>query len=392
MPFIDPRDIDLAKVLIRHSVKAKKDDLVYIQAFGLETGGLAHAIAEEAMRAGAAPYIELVDTETQRSFLHNASESVMKRRAKLEKAMMKDATCYIGIRGGNNIFETADVSAKQNALYAKHIRQPVHFEERVKRTRWCVLRYPNSGMAQLSREPRETFAEFYYRVCTVDYAKMDRAAQPLKKLMERTDEVHITGVGTDLRFSIKKIPVIPCSGSHNIPDGECFTAPVKKSINGTVHYNADTVWEGTPFEQIRLQFKDGKVVDAKAANRDQTRQLNKILDRDAGARYVGEFALGYNPFITAPMRDILFDEKIGGSFHMALGQAYEDADNGNRSSIHWDMVCIQTPSYGGGEIHFDGKLIRKNGQFVPAALKKLNPEAFGAKGTARKPRARAKKK
>lgn len=376
MAIHDARDRDLAKVLVGHSVKAKKGELVYIEAVGLDTAGLAQAIAEEVARVGAAPHIALVEPEHRRSFMINANEAVMKRLSDFELLQMKDAQCFIGIRGAQNIFEYSDVPRKQLSLYNKTIVQPVHMNQRVRHTRWCVLRYPNASMAQLSQSSRTAFAEFYYRVCTLDYAAMAKAVKPLRDLMAKTDRVTITGPGTNLEFSIKGIGVIPCTGTHNIPDGECFTAPVRDSINGTVQFNTPTVYEGAPFDNIQLTFEKGKVIKAVGASKDQTARLNKLLDQDEGARYVGEFAIAFNPFILQPMRDILFDEKIAGSFHMALGNAYDDADNGNRSSIHWDMVCIQRPDYGGGEIAFDGKVIRKDGQFVPKNLAGLNPEAF----------------
>lgn len=372
----DSRDQELARLLIKHSVKAQKGDLVFIDAVGLDTAGLAEAVLIETLKVGAAPYVHLSEPETSRKLLHAAGEESMKRLAKFEMLQMKDTQCYIGIRGAANIFESSDVPPRQLSLYNKIVRKPVHLDQRVRHTRWCVLRFPNASMAQLAQRPRETFADFYYKVCTLDYSKMERAVRALKTAMEKTDEVHFKGNGTDLRMSIKNIGVVPCTGSHNIPDGECFTAPVRKSVNGTVFFNTPTIWEGTPYENIKLIFKDGKIVEATAASKEQTTKLNRVLDQDEGARYVGEVAIAFNPFILHPMRDILFDEKIAGSFHMAMGQAYEDADNGNKSQVHWDMVCIQRKDYGGGEIYFDGKLVRKDGIFLPKSLQGLNREAF----------------
>ena len=157
----------------------------------------------------------------------------------------------------------------------------------------------------------------------------------------------------------------------NIPDGECFTAPVRDSINGKILFNASTIYRGTPFDDIHLTFEKGRVVAHECSNNEA---LGKILDSDEGARYIGEFALGFHPFIEKPMRDILFDEKIRGSLHLALGQAYEEADNGNRSSVHWDLVLLQEP---GGEIYFDDVLVRKDGKFVLPELAGLNPEVLG---------------
>ena len=141
-----------------------------------------------------------------------------------------------------------------------------------------------------------------------------------------------------------------------------------------IAFNTPTVYQGVSFNGVRLVFKKGRVVEASSESQAATRRLDEILDADAGARFTGEFALGFNPYILEPMRDILFDEKIAGSFHLTPGQAYDEADNGNRSQVHWDLVCIQRPEYGGGSIYFDGKLIRKDGLFVPKALQKLNPD------------------
>lgn len=371
---IDSRDRELAKLLVRYSTKTQPGDLVFIACSGMDALRLAAACAEEALAVGAAPYVQFVPPELQRETIRRASEEVFKQIGRFELRQMKAANVFIGIRGPENIFELRGVPPKQMELYSRYIVKPVHLEQRVKHTRWVVTRYPNAAMAQLAQMNTAEFADFYYRVCLANYARMARGAARLKALMETTDEVRIKGPDTDLTFSIRGIPAVPCCGEMNVPDGECFTAPVRTSVNGTVRFNAPTVWEGQAFENIWLRFKNGKVVDARAATSEQTKLLNRILDRDAGARYVGEFSIAFHPGILEPMRDILFDEKIAGSFHMALGQCYDEAPNGNRSAVHWDLVCIQRPDYGGGEIWFDGQLVRKDGLFTHKALKALNPE------------------
>jgi len=385
IPTIDPRDRQLADMLIRYSTKTKPGELVFIMAVGQSTLGLAQACAEAAAKANAAPYIQFVDPEMQRGFLLNASTKVFQRLAQFELKQMQDADVFIGIRGSDNVFELSDVPRKQMDLYAEHVSQPVHMKERLNNTRWCVLRYPNSSMAQMASQSRGSFADFYYRVCLVDYAKMARDVKPLQALMNKTDRVRLISPGTDIEFSIKGIPAIPCCGNMNVPDGECFTSPVKNSVNGQVTFNAPSLQEGNAFDNVMLRFEDGKIVEAKGADGTQTRRLNEIFDQDAGSRYLGEFALAFNPQILHPMRDILFDEKIAGSFHMAVGNAYEDADNGNRSRLHWDLVCIQRPDYGGGEVWFDGKLIRRDGEFLPEKLQGLNrPKAAVGKSAMKK--------
>jgi aminopeptidase len=226
-------------------------------------------------------------------------------------------------------------------------------------------------MAQLANTSLEAFEDFYFDVCCLDYGKMSLAMDPLVALMEKTDRVRLVAPGTDLTFSIQGIPAIKCCGLRNIPDGEVYTAPVRDSVNGRITYNTPSVYQGFTYENVSFTFEKGKIVSATA---NHTEKINQLLDTDEGARYVGEFALGVNPFVTKPMKDTLFDEKIMGSFHFTPGQAYTIADNGNRSAIHWDLVLIQTPAWGGGELWFDDVLIRQDGRFVLPALEALNPE------------------
>jgi aminopeptidase len=209
----------------------------------------------------------------------------------------------------------------------------------------------------------------------VDYGKMSKAMDPLASLMAKTDRVRIVGPGTDLAFSIKGIPPIKCDGHRNIPDGEVYTAPVRNSIDGEITYNTPSIYESAVYDKIHLVFKNGKIIRADCAG-DGT-QLNKIFDTDPGARYVGEFSFGINPNIRKPMKDTLFDEKIFGSIHLTPGQCYDEAPNGNKSAIHWDLVLIQTKEFGGGQIYFDDQLIRHDGLFVHPALKdKLSAKAL----------------
>jgi aminopeptidase len=372
----DPRDVQLAQVLCDHSLAIKPGEMVVIQCSGLDGLGLAGACVEEVARRGAAPFLHLVESQIQRRFLQAASDQVLARLARFELMQMKDADCFIGIRGPSNSFEISDVPADRMQAYSRLIVKPVHLKERVKNTRWVVVRYPNPAMAQLAQMSTEAFADFYYRSCLLDWKRMAKSVEPLKELMERTDQVRIQGPGTDLSFSIKGIPSVPCTGACNIPDGEVFTAPVRTSIHGVVQFNTPTLYDGVAFDNIRLEFAKGKVVAAQAGSPEQTARLEQILDRDKGARYIGEFAIGFHPEVLTPMRDILFDEKICGSFHMALGNSYDDASNGNESGVHWDLVCIQRPEWGGGTIEFDGVVIRRNGLFVLPELKPLNPASL----------------
>jgi aminopeptidase len=318
---------------------------------------------------GGVPLVSNYHAPVTRELLLQASDEQYAYDASIKMQEMQGVDVYIALRGAHNIFETSDVPGDRMQTAMTHYR-PVQ-DYRVQNTRWVVLRWPTSAMAQQAQMSTEAFEDFYFRVCTMDYSRMTVGMDSLKALMDKTDQVEIKGEGTDLRFSIKDIDGVTCGGLRNIPDGEVFSCPIKNTVEGVLQYNTPTVYQGSSFDHVRLVFEQGKIVEATSSN---TRRLNEILDTDAGSRYIGEFSLAFNPHITHAMRDILFDEKIAGSFHFTPGQAYEEADNGNRSLVHWDMVCIQTPEFGGGEVWFDGELIRKDGKFLPDDLQKLNPE------------------
>ncbi|MCK4659087.1 MAG: aminopeptidase [Phycisphaerae bacterium] len=368
---IDPRMTQLADVLINYSTEVKPGEKILIEAIDVPPE-ITCVLVEAARKAGADPLVTIKCNRVLRSLLINSSEEQLKLIAEVEAARMKQVQAYIGLRGTLNVSELSDVPEDKMKAYQSIWWRPVHGQIRVRETRWVVLRYPSEPMAQQAKMSTAAFEDFYFNVCTMDYHKMGVAMQPLRKRMHAADQVKLVGPGTKLSFSTKGIPAIACDGKLNIPDGEVFTAPVRDSVNGVIQFNTPTIYQGVPHENIRLEFENGKITGATSNN---TTHLSTVLDADEGARYVGEFALGVNPYITRPMLDILFDEKIAGSFHFTPGAAYEDeADNGNRSQIHWDMVCLQTEEAGGGEIWFDGELIRKDGLFVPDDLKPLNPE------------------
>jgi aminopeptidase len=370
----DPRRVQLAKTIVQHSCRLQRGETILIEAFDL-TDGLIHDIVEEAHAVGGIPQIYLRRTSLLRQLLMQGDEAQLRQLGEIELLQMKQAQAYVGLRASENLSELSDVPPAHMALFGKLVGKPVHTDWRVKKTKWVVLRYPNASMAQAANMSTTAFEEYFYNVCNVDYENMNEAIRPLVARMKKTDQVHIKGPGkTDLRFSIKDIGVIPCAGERNIPDGECFSAPVRDSVEGPIAYNTESLYQGTVFKDVVLTFEAGKVVKAEA---NETERINKILDQDEGARYVGEFSLGFNPMIREPIRDTLFDEKIAGSLHFTPGQAYEETDNGNRSQVHWDMVLIQRPEYGGGEVWFDGEMIRKDGRFVVPELEGLNPEKLG---------------
>ncbi len=368
----DPRVGKLAEILIGHSTQVQPGEKVLVEAYDIPDD-VVTAVVDTIAKAGGLPFVTVKRNAILRALYQNASEEQMRLTGELEQARMAAMDAYIGIRGSENSTELSDVPDEKMKLYRTLWWNPVHSQTRVPHTKWCVLRWPTPSMAQQAGMSTEAFEDFYFDVCTFDYGKLGPVIEPLKALMNRTDRVRLTGAGTDLRFSIKDIPTIPCTGSANIPDGEIFTAPVRDSAEGTIAFNTPTIYQGTAFEGITLKFEQGKIVEATSAGNTGT-ALNEILDSDEGARYIGEFSLGFNPYVLQPMRDILFDEKIAGSFHFTPGGAYDEAFNGNRSTVHWDMVFIQRPEFGGGEVYFDDVLIRKDGLFVPEDLLPLNPE------------------
>lgn len=366
---MDPRIQKLAHNLINYSCSLQPNEKVLIHVFGQSAYGLAKELVKEAYAAGAYPYVQIEDYKINRELMLSYKEEQLQIKQDLEMAQMKQMDAYIGIRASDNIAELSDIPQTQVQLYTLMSHDVLN--ERVNNTKWVVLRYPNNAMAQLANTSLDAFEDFYFDVCNLDYKKMSKAMDALVDLMNQTDKVHIVGKGTDLTFSIKDIPAIKCDGKCNIPDGEVYTAPVRTSVNGIITYNTPSVFQGFTYENICFTFKDGKIIEATS---NDTEKLNAILDIDEGCRYLGEFAIGVNPYILNPMKDTLFDEKIMGSIHLTPGRCYEDASNGNESTIHWDLVYIQTPAYGGGEIYFDDILIRKDGVFVLEELQCLNSE------------------
>jgi aminopeptidase len=368
---MDNRILQLAKVLVEYSCDVQKGERVLVNYDGDSAKPLVKQVIKEIYRRGGLPYVDIKDSSVSREILLGCTEEQLEFMSEYQMTLMKGMQAYIGIRASENASEHADVPTTQQNLYSKVLLPVLRY--RVDHTKWVVLRYPNPSMAQLANTSLESFEDLYFNVCNLDYGKMNRAMDPLEALMRKTDKVRLVGPGTDLSFSIKDIDVIKCSGERNIPDGEIYTAPVRDSVNGVISYNTPSEENGFTFENIVFEIKDGKIIKATANDNER---INELLDTDESARYFGEFAIGVNPYILNPMKDTLFDEKIAGSFHFTPGCAYDDADNGNRSAVHWDLVMIQRPEYGGGEIYFDDVLVRKDGLFVLPELEVLNPDSL----------------
>ncbi|MCL2228716.1 MAG: aminopeptidase [Firmicutes bacterium] len=361
----DPRLTKLAKNILEYSCKLEKGQSIIIEA-SARTRDLVVELVRQVYKIGAYPFVRLADEQVTREVLKGVTPELSKLMCEFAKPLFEHADAYISILSNRNSFETSDVPMDRKLSHMKYYGQPIHIDIRAAKHNWVLIEYPSPSMAQSAQMPYEAFEDFYFEVCTMDYGKMRKAMQPLKDLMERTDKVRIVAKDTDLTFSIKGQKACICSGESNIPDGEVFTSPIKDSINGQILFNTPSMRGGVLHDNIMFKFKDGKIIEATSSN---TKALTQELDTDEGARYIGEFALGVNPRITKPMNDTLFDEKIGGSLHMAVGNCIKETPNGNKSSVHWDIILR-----GIGfkcEIWFDDVLIRKDGKFLLKELKNL---------------------
>ena len=367
---LDARAKKLAGNLVNQSLKVKPGEKVLIETHGIDSPFVRELI-KAVYAAQGLPFVSLKLPEVDREIMKGCSEEQLKLMYQWEEARMLAMDCYIGVRFPENLYADSGVAYEKTELYNALYDRKLLMEVRCPTTRWVVLRYPTSAMAQAAQMSTEDFEDFYFGACCLDYVKMSKAMDPLKALLDRTDRVRITAPGTDLTFSIKGIGGVKCDGDCNIPDGEVYSAPVRDSVNGYITYNTGSMVDGFCFENIRFEFENGRIVKATA---NDTARLNAILDTDEGARYIGEFAMGVNPNVTRFMNETLFDEKIAGSLHFTPGNCCMGIENGNRSQIHWDLVLIQTPECGGGTIEFDGEVIRRDGRFVREDLLGLNPE------------------
>ena len=359
---------ELANMIVTYSISVNKGEKVLITTQSLETREFISYLIEEIYKCGGVPSVKINDPILGAQLSEGNTDERIDLLKKIQENEVELYDSFISIRYGMNDYESKNVSPEMTKKLSRALLKSSDI--RVNQRKCVLLNYPSlldsykAGM--ISRE----FQNFALDVMTVNYCNMNQVIQPLKELMDKTDKVRIVSPGTDLTFSIKGMKSVPCTGEKNIPDGELYSAPVRTSVNGTITYNTPSPYQGNVYNNVSLEFKDGKII--KATCNEDDKKLNEIFDTDEGARYVGEFSLGFNPKILYPMGDILYDEKILGSLHFTPGQAYKDCYNGNDSGIHWDMVLIQRKDYGGGEIYFDDVLIRKDGIFVLDELKPLN--------------------
>jgi len=362
---------NLVHILLNHSCMVNANDKVMIEAIDIPEEVIMYLL-DTLNQKKAIPLLNLKSQALMNRIAKNATPETFDLIAEMEINQMKQAQCFIGLRAVNNIYEMADVPADKKKIVLNHYIKPVHYAYRNNHLKWVYFRYPTPAMAQNASMSTQSFETYYFYTVIIDYRMLKEQMQPLAKLMENTNNVRIEAPNTDLSFSIKGMGCFGSAGEHNIPDGEVYSAPIKDSINGKILFNVDSVYYGTHFQNIQLEFNAGRIF--KAISKKNLERLIEILNMDEGARYIGEFAIGLNPFIDKPINDILFDEKMYGSIHLAIGNAYPNADNGNRSSIHWDLILNQRQEYGGGKLYFDDVLVKKNGLFVLPELEHLNAE------------------
>jgi len=358
----------LSSIIINDSLKVRRNEKVLIISDTDKPALLIKEFIKDISKNEGIPFVEILFPSIESLLLEKTTEERIKQISIIEEQKINNFDTFIYIKYTKNEFETIDIDPqilknKGNAL--EKINQT-----RVNERKWILLNYPSELDAYKAKMNTDKYFQYALEVMTVDYNQMKQDIVPLLKLMEKTDKVRILSPNTDLTFSIKDIPIIPCCGECNIPDGEIYTAPVKNSVNGIITYNVPSVYHGNMYHNIQLTFENGKIIQA--TSDDNNNRLNEIFNTDDGSRYVGEFSLGLNPKILHHVGNILYDEKIIGSLHFTPGSSYYNAYNGNNSAIHWDLVLIQRKEYGGGEIYFDDILIRKDGMFVLPELQHLN--------------------
>lgn len=360
----------LASNIVDYSLKVKENEKVLITYQSTSCTDLVKCLIEKIVNKKAIVFAKYVDPSITNLLKETATSKRIDIMRDYQKFELDHFDSFINIKYNYNDYESKNIDKKIRDEISKKTYD-IH-EKLVNNRKWVLFNYPSVVDSFKAKMKYDDFYNYSFDVMTFDYSKMSKDIEPLKRLMEKTKTVRIKGIGTDLSFSIKGMPAIPCAGEMNIPDGEIFTAPVKKSVNGKITYNTTSTYNGDTFSNISLTFKDGKIIEAVCDEESKNEKLGEIFSTDEGSRYVGEFALGLNPKIKEPMGDILFDEKIIGSIHFTPGAAYKECYNGNDSNIHWDLVLIQRKEYGGGELYFDDVLVRKDGLFVLEELKHLN--------------------
>ncbi len=354
---MDPRVEKLAEILVDYSVGVRKGDVVGI---GADIGGapLAQAVYRRVLQRGGFPRLKVYMPEISRVFFEEASDEQISTLLPIDLDEYKASQCLIRISAPANLAETANVEPEKQSARRRAMK-PASDWVMGGNVRWCGCNFPCHALAQKAEMSLSEYEDFVYGATNVDWAALSREQEEIKRLFDGGREVRLIGEGTDLTFSIEGRPGVNCDGHYNMPDGEVFYSPVEDSAEGYVTFSYPAIYMDREVEGVRLTFSRGKVVEARAAKNEEF--LLKMLDTDAGARRIGEFGIGTNHGIAKFTRDILFDEKIGGTIHLALGQSYPEAKGENDSAIHWDMIADLRR---GGEIRVDGRTVQRDGEFL----------------------------
>ncbi|MCK6461065.1 MAG: aminopeptidase [Planctomycetes bacterium] len=377
---MDARIRKLAQVLVRYSTAVRPKDVVVIRGSTV-AAPLATEVYREVLEAGGLPWVRLVPDTLSEIFFRHAKKEHLETLNPIEPSVLREANVTIGIWAGTNTKSLSRTDPAKQASISKTMRPLM--EEQMRRSglpakdprhlRWVGTLLPNDAAAQDAEMGILDYEEFVYRAGKLDqkdpvaaWKKLGASQQRLADRLEKGREMHITTPeGTDIRYGIRGRTWINCDGKNNFPDGEVFTGPIEDATEGVVKYSFPAVHGGREVRDITLRFKAGRVVDCSASHNEEF--LVKMLDQDKGARVLGELALGTNYSIKEYSKNTLFDEKIGGTYHAALGAAYPESGGTNKSGLHWDMVCDLRK---GGVVRVDGKVISKNGRFAEATWPK----------------------
>jgi len=353
----DPRIEQLADILVNYSTRVKPGDHVLIRSSPLARP-LIEAVYRLVVRNGGYPTLQLGFSSLSRIFFEEASEAQLDYLNPIQRFSVEQSNVMIAIDAPENSRELSGIDPVKLQRMSRTNR-PIQEHVMSGKVRWVICNYPTPSLAQDADMSVEDYADFLFGATNIDWRAASARMHRIKERFDAADEVRIVGPDTDITFSIKGRPGVVADGRHNMPDGEVFYAPHEATTRGTISFELPAIYGGREVQGVRLVFQDGKVVEATAAKGEEL--LHKLLDTDAGARFLGEFGIGCNYGITRYTRDILFDEKIGGSIHLALGRAYPECQGTNQSAIHWDMVKDLRQ---GGRIYLDGELVQEDGRFL----------------------------
>lgn len=352
----DPRVTKAAKILVEWSTRVKKNDYVQIIT-DPAAEYLALEVYKMCLQKGAYPQLYVSLPGQTHIYYKYSSEEQLRKFPDIKMYEMRKTQAVIYIGAPLNTRELSDIEPKRISIRQKTLEKL--FKYRTEHTKWVIFYYPTDALAQEADMALTDFRNFVFNAVNIDWQKKQKEMVRLKKILEKKDKIRIISKETDLTFRVKGRKFIASIGRFNMPDGELFTAPLEKSANGKIYYDFPAIYQGREVSGVRLEFKNGKVIKATAEKNEPL--LKQMLKTDKGASYIGEFGIGMNYHIKRFVKSILFDEKIGGTIHLALGVGYKDCGSKNKSAIHWDMINDLRRN---GEIYADGRLIYKKGKFL----------------------------